>query len=70
MKTDGVNQLPDFHVRYGSNVYWQVKHVLVRHILRVIIVEGRSKPCCSSKADKLTQTMLIEHLTRKQTGVL
>ena len=44
MKTDGVNQLPDFHVRDGSNVYWQVKHVLVRHIPRVNIVEGRSKP--------------------------
>ena len=44
MKTDGVNQLPDFHVRDGSSVYWQVKHVLVRHILRVNIVEGRSKP--------------------------
>ena len=27
-----------------SSVYWQVKHVPVRHILRVNIVEGRSKP--------------------------
>ena len=70
MKTDGVNQFPDFHVRDGSSVYWQVKHVLVRHILRVKIVEGRSNPCYSWKADKLIQTMLIEHLTRKQTGVL
>ena len=44
MKTDGVNQFPDFHVRDGSSVCWQVKHVLVMHILRVNIVEGRSKP--------------------------
>ena len=43
MKTDGVNQFPDFHVRDGSSVYWQVKHVLVRHILSANIVERHTK---------------------------
>ena len=44
MKTDGDNLFPDLHVRDCSSIYWQVKHVLVRHILRLNIVEGRSKP--------------------------
>ena len=62
MKTDGVNQFPDFHVRDGSSVYWQVKHILVRDILRVNIVEGRSKPVLPFYAISFVIVELVSEL--------